>query len=179
MDIGLKLKNLRIRQNLTQEELAERSELTKGFISQLERNLTSPSVATLKDLLEALGTNLSDFFKEEKNEKITFTEDDFFESYNQDLSYLLEWIIPNAQKNRMEPVRITLDKGGKSKEIQPYEGEEFGYVLEGKVYLHTDLKSYFLQKGETFYFSSPGYHYLENQDTQKAIVLWISTPPNF
>ena len=59
MDIGKKLKNLRIRNDLTLEELASRSELTKGFLSQVERNLTSPSISTLEDLLEALGTNLA------------------------------------------------------------------------------------------------------------------------
>ncbi len=51
MDIGLKLKELRILKGLTQEELADRAELSKGFISQLERNLTSPSIATLMDIL--------------------------------------------------------------------------------------------------------------------------------
>ena len=57
MDIGRKLKQLRIRNDLTLEELASRSELTKGFLSQVERNLTSPSVSTLEDILEALGTD--------------------------------------------------------------------------------------------------------------------------
>ena len=56
MDIGLKLKELRILKGLTQEELADRAELSKGFISQLERNLTSPSIATLMDILQCLGT---------------------------------------------------------------------------------------------------------------------------
>ena len=51
MDIGNKLKELRVLKGLTQEELADRSELSKGFISQLERNLTSPSITTLMDIL--------------------------------------------------------------------------------------------------------------------------------
>ena len=56
MDIGAKLKELRILKGLTQEELADRAELSKGFISQLERDLTSPSIATLMDILQCLGT---------------------------------------------------------------------------------------------------------------------------
>ena len=59
MDIGLKLKELRIQKSLTQEELADRAELSKGFISQLERNLTSPSISTLTDILQCLGTDLT------------------------------------------------------------------------------------------------------------------------
>ena len=53
MNIGAKIKRLRLTNGLTLEELANRSELTKGFLSQLERDLTSPSVATLEDILEA------------------------------------------------------------------------------------------------------------------------------
>lgn len=70
MVIGEKIKRLRILNNLTQEELALRCDLTKGFISKLERDLTSPSIATLVDILEALGTDLKDFFNESSNNKI-------------------------------------------------------------------------------------------------------------
>ena len=66
MDIGQKIRHLRTQNNLTLEELASRSELTKGFLSQVERNLTSPSVSTLEDILEALGTDLASFFKDSK-----------------------------------------------------------------------------------------------------------------
>lgn len=61
MDIGNKLKELRVLKGLTQEELADRSELSKGFISQLERNLTSPSITTLMDILQCLGTSIGEF----------------------------------------------------------------------------------------------------------------------
>ena len=70
MDIGKKLKELRLQNDLTLGDLASRSELTKGFLSQVERNLTAPSIATLEDILEALGTNLSEFFHEEEEKQI-------------------------------------------------------------------------------------------------------------
>ncbi|MBS1339294.1 MAG: helix-turn-helix transcriptional regulator, partial [Lachnospira sp.] len=65
MDIGSKIKELRIANGLTQEELADRSELSKGFISQMENNLTSPSIATLIDVLQCLGTDLKHFFSDD------------------------------------------------------------------------------------------------------------------
>ena len=65
MEIGSKLRELRIAKNLTQEELADRAELSKGFISQVERDLTSPSIATLMDILQCLGTSLKDFFQDD------------------------------------------------------------------------------------------------------------------
>ena len=63
MTIGNKIKSLRNFHQLTQEELADRCELTKGYISQIENDLTSPSISTLIDILSALGTNLHEFFK--------------------------------------------------------------------------------------------------------------------
>ena len=79
MDIGQKIKELRVAKGLTQEELADRSELSKGFISQLERDLTSPSIATLMDILQCLGTTVSEFFQEEPEDQIVFQNEDYFE----------------------------------------------------------------------------------------------------
>ena len=95
MNIGAKIKRLRLTNGLTLEELANRSELTKGFLSQLERDLTSPSVATLEDILEALGTNLKEFFAEEEDEQIVFGKNDFF--INEQEDYKISYIIISRQ----------------------------------------------------------------------------------
>ena len=164
MDLGRKIKQLRLANDLTLEELANRSELSKGFLSQVERNLTSPSVATLDDILEALGTNLHDFFDQQEDEQLVFGKKDFF--VNEQDDYIIHYIVPNAQKNEMEPILIELENGKRSMKMEPHGGEEFGYVLEGK-------------KGETFYLKGTRAHYLENQWERKARVIWISTPPLF
>ena len=85
MDIGAKLKELRILKGLTQEELADRAELSKGFISQLERDLTSPSIATLMDILQCLGTSIGEFFNETPEEQIVFGKTDYFEKHDLEL----------------------------------------------------------------------------------------------
>lgn len=128
MDIGKKLKELRLQNDLTLGDLASRSELTKGFLSQVERNLTTPSIATLQDILEALGSNLSEFFREEEETQIVFQTQDFFVDEQED--YQIEWVIPNAQKNEMEPILLTLHPRKKSQVMSAYQGQEFGYVLK-------------------------------------------------
>ena len=133
MDIGHKIKQLRIQKGLTLEELASRSELTKGFLSQTERNLTSPSIATLNDIVEALGTSLSEFFKEDKEERIVFRKRDFFVDERDHCT--VNWIVPNTQKNEMEPILLELPQGGESFAMDPHSGEEFGYIIEGSVVL--------------------------------------------
>ena len=78
MEIGKKIRELRMWKGLTQEELADRSELSKGFISQLENDVTSPSIATLVDVLTCLGTDLKTFFGEEQDNQVVFCEEDYF-----------------------------------------------------------------------------------------------------
>ena len=177
MDIGAKIKRLRVANQLTLEELANRSELTKGFLSQLERNLTSPSVSTLEDILEALGTNLADFFNEKEDDQVIFTKNDYF--YNEQEGYQVTYIVPNAQKNDMEPILVELQPDSETYEIPPHEGEEFGYVVQGKVTLIYGKKKYLVQKGETFYIKGNQPHYLINNFKTGAKVIWVSTPPSF
>ena len=92
MDIGNKLKELRVLKGLTQEELADRSELSKGFISQLERNLTSPSITTLMDILQCLGTSIGEFFNEAPDEQIVFGKQDYFVKVDTEYKNEIKWI---------------------------------------------------------------------------------------
>ena len=179
LDIGNKIKRLRIEKQLTQEELANRCELSKGFISQVENDLTSPSIATLVDILEILGTNLPEFFNDFKNEKVTFSNEDMFETEDEELNYKLKWLVPTSQKNAMEPIMLTLEGHGRYIEQEPHEGEEFGYVLSGSIILHIGDKKHKVKRGESFYFKPKSNHYISNPTKQTAKVIWISTPPSF
>lgn len=175
--LGAKLRDLRLKNGLTQEELADRAELSKGYISLLENDLTSPSIATLTDILTLLGTNLSEFFSDKKESQITFTKDDFF--VKETTGQTITWIVPTAQKNMIEPTIVELDEGVSTDADIPHEGEEFGYVLSGEVEVVVGERSSIAKTGETFYFSSERKHYLKNVAKGKSRVLWISCPPTF
>lgn len=179
MKIGKKIKDLRCQYGLTQGELADRAELSKGFISQIEHDTTSPSIATLVDILQCLGTNLEEFFSGTTQEQVVFRYEEYFEKIDKDLKNKIEWIIPNAQKNVMEPIRLTLEPGGSTYPDNPHEGEEFGYVLSGKVRIHIGGESFVASRGESFYFKPDRKHYLTAEGGKQAQVIWISTPPSF
>ena len=180
MNIGSKIKALRVLNGLTQEDLADRAELSKGFISQVERNLTSPSIATLIDILQCLGTDLPEFFAEETHdEQIVFKAADYFEKIDPEFKNKIEWIIPNAQKNIMEPIRLTLEPGGSTYPDNPHEGEEFGYVLMGSITIHLGSRTIRAKKGESFYFTPNQRHYITAGEKTGATLIWVSTPPSF
>jgi len=179
MNIGEKIKELRLRHQLTQEELADRAELSKGFISQLERDLTSPSIATLVDLLQCLGTDLKGFFSDSEDTQVVFHKTDYFVKEDDESGNSIEWVVPNAQKNEMEPILLTLAAGGKTSVYNPHQGEEFGYVLKGKILINKGRESYRAKKGESFYFAATSEHYIENVGSGEAKIIWVSSPPSF
>lgn len=110
MDIGKRMKELRIQYGLTQQELADRSELTKGFISRLERN------QNLRRRSEHCSISFSvseqhrqNFFTDEEPEQIVFKNEDFFTKVNEDKHNIIEWVVPNAQKRFHGTRQINLE----------------------------------------------------------------------
>lgn len=177
-NIGKKIRELRDRNGLTQQELADRTELTKGYISQLERGQVAPSVVTLLDLIECLGTTAADFFREAEEEQVVFSEQGFFEKIDEG-GNSIQWIVPTAQKNQMEPLLVALQPHQKLEEDRPHEGEEFGYVLSGRIRLYLGEKVYVVKTGESFYYTANQAHRIGNSTSRPAKFLWVSTPPTF
>ncbi|MFQ7030509.1 MAG: cupin domain-containing protein [Christensenellales bacterium] len=79
----------------------------------------------------------------------------------------------------MEPSLVEIKAGCSTDSDNPHEGEEFGFVLEGKIRLFIGNKSYELKKGDSFYFKSEKVHFLKNVGAKTAKILWVSSPPNF
>ena len=177
MEFNNKLYELRKQKGFSQEELANRCDLTKGFISQLENNNNEPSISTLQDILTALGTNLKEFFSEDEKEQVVFTKDDFFSTDNED--HKITWLVPNSQKNEMEPIIIELKPGCTLAKDMPHDGQEFGYVLKGKILVIIGNDAYKVKQGESFYYDTNRVHYLKNVSSETCKILWISCPPNF
>ena len=74
---------------------------------------------------------------------------------------------------------MELEAEGRTKEDSPHEGEEFGYVISGSIFLHIGNERYRVKKGESFYFKANSNHYIENAGKSKAKIIWVSTPPSF
>ncbi len=144
--IGERIRMIRQAKSLTQEELGSRAGLTKGFISQVERNLTSLSVESLFGILDALDQKASTFFDEGFDEKIVFGTDDRVELEKEHVTKF-EILVAAAQNREMDPALLELDAGEKTEEEEPHEGEEFGFVLSGGIEVILGVKTYQGAKG--------------------------------
>ncbi|WJY28875.1 MULTISPECIES: helix-turn-helix domain-containing protein [Sporosarcina] len=176
MQIGSKIKRLRLQNGLTQEELGERTDLTKGYISQLERDLNSPSIETLFSLLDVLGTSPKDFFDEsKKTEPVVFSPEDQTTYANEEMGYKIRWLIPRSNENEMEPVYITFSSKGELKQFAPSLSETFIYILSGNVEIEIGPRVYRAKTGDAVYYSAEDQHRISNAHDGMSELLLVAT----
>ena len=176
MEIGKKIKKLRLKKGLTQEELGERTDLSKGFISQLERDLNSPSIETLFSILNVLGSKPKDFFDDDvSEEKIVYKKQEQTVYVDDEKKFRLNWLISESNENDMEPVKISFEKGGQFREFEPSLSQTFIYVLKGRVELMYGKQKHFASAGESIYFEAADQHLLKNAADGTSEVIYVVT----
>jgi transcriptional regulator with XRE-family HTH domain len=178
LNIGNKIKALRLASELTQEELANRARLTKGFISQLENEKfqTSISLDSLADILDALGVGLSEFFDDSETARVVYTPTDRVEVDGTGAAKF-ELLVPGSTNNLMDPILVQLHRGEKLEKRNPQPGEQFGFVLKGIITLVVNKKKYEVPRNSCFYFKSNQSHQISNRGDAEAAFVWVTSPP--
>ncbi len=174
IDIGARIKHLRQINGLAQADLAERAGLTKGAISQIERNHTSPSVTNLLEILSALNETPSSFFADDDEEKVLFRRTEALPS---DVTgyQSFETLIPKSRYRSMVAYRATV-KPGKETPLEPaQEGESWVFVLSGRLGLRLGSATYVARKGESLYFSAEKEFAFSNKGKAPVDFLWVKT----
>lgn len=176
MRIGKKIKNLRLKKGLTQEELGERTDLSKGYISQLERDLSSPSIETFFSILEVLGCKPKDFFgDDEREQKVVYREEDQTDFLDEERGYRIQWLVPESNEKIMEPIRLVLAEGGAFKQFEPSRAETFAYVLKGRIVITLGHAVYKAQAGESVYFQASDEHQIVNDYAGESELILAAT----
>ena len=176
MQIGKKIKRLRLRKELTQEELGERTDLTKVYISQLERDLNSPSIETLFNLLEVLGSTPKEFFDDETDDqKVVYTTEDQTVYTDEEKKYKLQWLIPTSNEKEIEPVILTFEEKGEFKQFEPSPSETFIYVLEGRVRIVLGTEEFIATAGDSVYYEAIDSHQILNAFAGRTQLLLVAT----
>lgn len=176
MNIGRKIKNLRLKKGLTQEELGERTDLSKGYISQIERDLSSPSIETFFTIIEVLGCTPKQFFdEEERKQKVVYDEAEQTFYQDEERGYQIQWLVPESNEKEMEPIRLTLNEKGEHKTFEPSLSETFGYVLKGQILVRLGRHVYQAKAGESIYFHASEEHQIVNDYEGLSELLLVVT----
>jgi transcriptional regulator with XRE-family HTH domain len=176
LEIGEKIKALRLASELTQSELAARARLTKGFISQVERDQTSISLDSLLDILEALGVTITEFFGNLGQSHVVFTPKERVTLPDKEVQKF-EILIPGSTNNLMDPIMVALAPGEELPSDGPHAGEEFGYILSGVLTLIVGKKVFKLPPRHCFYFEADQSHQFVNRGKVGTNFLWVTSPP--
>ena len=174
IDIGARIKHLRQINGLAQADLAERAGLTKGAISQVERNLTSPSVANLFEILTALNETPSSFFADVDEEKVLFRKTDALPSEVTGYK-AFDTLLPKSRYRSIVAYRATIAPGKETPPGPPQEGENYIHVLSGRLGLRLGQISYVARKGESLYFAGEQEFAFSNKGKTLVDFLWVRT----
>jgi transcriptional regulator with XRE-family HTH domain len=174
MDIGARIKHLRQINALAQADLAERAGLTKGAISQIERNLTSPSVANLFEILSALNETPSSFFADVDEEKVLFRKSDALPSEVTGYKSF-DTLLPKSRYRSLVAYRATIAPGKLTPPEPAQEGENYVHVLAGRLGLSIGQIAYVARKGESLHFAGEQGFAFSNKGKTLVDFLWVRT----
>ncbi|MCA4961592.1 cupin domain-containing protein [Pseudomonas sp. Y24-6] len=180
--LGTRIRGLRKRRGMTLADLANMSELTAGYISQLERNLAYPSIPALFNIARSLGVTIQWFFA---SEAATAPEDHGVvvrKNTRMSVHYedgIVDQLLTPQPNRQLEMLHSRFPPGTYSQQSYSHEGEEAGYLLSGRFELWVGQRHFLLSEGDSFSFSSQEPHRYGNPGEVDAVVIWVITPPTF
>ncbi|QOQ77939.1 MULTISPECIES: cupin domain-containing protein [Pseudomonas] len=180
--LGTRIRGLRKALGLTLTELAQASELTAGYLSQLERNLAYPSIPALFNIARSLGVTIQWFFA---SETIPAEADEGYvvrQGNRQSIRYedgIVDQLLTPLPNHQLEMLQSSFPPGTYSQQSYSHEGEEAGYVLSGQFELWVGDRHFLLDAGDSFSFASSEPHRYGNPGKVQTVVIWVITPPTF
>lgn len=183
LSLGKKVKKLRKRQNMTLKELSEKTNLSVGFLSQLERGLSTVAIDSLDVIAKALGVDLTYFInpQDDKKDKIVLKsyEQATIEVVNE--KFIYQQLTSDIKNKSMLPRLVEILPMEETENLMtyPHEGEEFIYVIEGILTLFVNNQKYELYPGDSAYYKSTIPHNWANYTSKKVKILSINVPNIF
>lgn len=179
-NIGKKIKALREEKEMTLQQLGKLSGLTASYISQIERDQTSPSIASLKKIAAAFHIRIVDFFVGGNDEEpVVMPPEDRVQVSLKGWRAQIHQLVKTVSTKRMQPFYTVIESGGGSREPYSHVGEEFGIVLEGSLTLMVGEKVIKVKEGHSFYYSSLIPHAWTNKGKTRTVVIWVVSPPSW
>lgn len=179
IDIGPKIKELRLKKGLKLKDVARETDLSISLISQVENNNTSPSLSTLIKLANFLGTDTSFFLEKAEKKKggmVCHKADRKFWTSNDHKIYF-ELLNPSVRSKKMEIVSAKMERFESPPEKYTHEGEEFGLVMKGRIAVQVGDETHILNEGDTIYFESTIPHAIYGVAPEGSEILWVNSPP--
>ena len=182
MDVGKRLKSIRLIRNISQRELAKRAGVTNSTISMIEKNSVSPSISSLKKVLNGIPISLVEFFTEESNEaeiqQVVYTSDELIDIGSGDVHmHLVGKSFPHRHMTFL--VESYPEHADTGTEMLQNDAQEAGYILAGKIELTVGSEVFILNTNDSYYFENNKPHRFRNTFSDVCKIVSATTPANF
>jgi transcriptional regulator with XRE-family HTH domain len=170
--IGERIKALRTEQGMTLAELGEKVKLSTGYLSQIERDKTAPSLSTLMDIAKALNVGPRYFFETEAEEAYILRAHGGQVSPAPDSPIARLRLTPDVGSSKLEAYRVTLQPHTSSEQLDLFSGEEFGFVLTGELTIRIGDEQFVLAAGDSIHYDAFQPHCWGNAGDEPCVVIW-------
>jgi len=178
IDVGAKLRSVRVAFGLSQRALARRAGVTNGLISLIEQNRVSPSVSSLKKVLDGVPMSLAEFFTLDEGSapQMFFTAEELVEVGNETVSQRL--VAAERSGRQLSILHQRYAAGAVTgDEMLAHRGEEGGIVMRGRIELTIGGSTRVLGPGDAYYFASQLPHRFRNAGREVCEIISCVTPP--
>ncbi|OSN38052.1 HTH-type transcriptional regulator PuuR [Pseudomonas syringae pv. actinidiae] len=182
LDVGERLQSIRKLKGLSQRELAKRAGVTNSTISMIEKNSVSPSISSLRKVLDGIPMSMVEFFSEEtvpeNSAQVVYKASELIDI--SDGAVTMKLVGKSHQGRAIAFLTETYPPGADTgEEMLVHEGEETGILVEGRLELVVGLDTYVLEAGDSYYFESTRPHRFRNPFDVPARLISAATPANF
>lgn len=182
--LGVRLRHVRLTRGLRLKDVAGRVGCSESLVSKIERGRATPSLKVLHRIVSVLDISIVSLFSPGDAGSLVKRAGERpviqVEGLRRHTSIHLERLIPHRDGYHLLEANIHIvGPGAESDGFIAHEGEEVGYLLEGRLDLYVDDEKHVLEAGDSFHFCSSRRHRYHNSGTVPARVLWVNTPPTF
>lgn len=180
IQISNKIKEKRKAKGITIQELADKAEVSKGLISQIENNRTVPSLLVLINIIRALNLDMNEFFneigKEQQSSKVIIKQESSYQVFEKETAkgFLYKRVLTRSVKNYpVDIVILELKKGARRNQMVKTDAYEYKYIIQGKVEYQVENEKYILNTGDSLFFDGRLGHKPANIGDEDAKILVV------
>lgn len=175
--VGERIKALRTEQGMTLAELSEKARVSVSYLSQIERDKTTPSLTTLTGIARVFDVGLRYFFETDAHTAhVVRAHHEGGDGFYPGASPCQARLSSEAANDKIEVYRVALVPHTPLQQLVPHPGEEFGFVLTGELIFTLGDEQFTLAAGDSIHFDAHQPHAWSNQGDEPCVVIWARSP---
>lgn len=174
--VGERIKTLRTEQGMTLAELSEKANISISYLSQIERDKTTPSLTTLTGIAKAFNVGLRYFFESDAEVAHVVRAQEKQDGFAPDACMGHARLTFGAANGKIEVYRVILQPHTPPQQLTPHSGEEFGFVLTGELTVTLGDERFALAAGDGIHYDALQPHAWSNQGDEPCVVIWARSP---